>query len=55
MKIIKPSDWITPDKNMNGIGDVSPAFAHIGTAIQAATYPVAALFSGIGAIFTKNK
>lgn len=55
MKFIKPSEWVTPDKNMNGIGDVSPMYAHIGTAIQAATYPIAAVVSGIGAVFTRKK
>ena len=55
MKFIKPKAWITPDKNMNGIGDVSPAFAHIGTFIQAISYPIAAVVSGVGALVTKGK
>jgi len=55
MKFIKPSDWVTPDKNMNGIGDVSPMFAHIGTFFQAITYPIAATVSGVGALVTKGK
>jgi hypothetical protein len=55
MKFIKPKDWVTPSENMNGIGDVSPLFAHIGTLIQAVTYPVAAAISGIGAVVTKSR
>jgi hypothetical protein len=55
MRFIQPKDWVTPAKNMNGIGDVSPLFAHIGTLIQAVTYPIAAAISGVGAIATKNK
>ena len=55
MKFIKPKDWITPSKNMNGIGDVAPYLAHIGTALQAITYPVAALVSSVGAVVSKKK
>lgn len=55
MKFIKPKDWVTPSENMNGIGDAAPWMAHLGTLIQAATYPIAAAVSGIGAIVTKGK
>lgn len=55
MKFIKPSEWITPAQNMNSIGDVCPPLAHVRKAIQAVTYPVAALVSGIGALITKKK
>lgn len=54
MKFIKPKDWITPEQNRAGIGDVSPPLAALGTGIQAVTYPVAALVSGIGALFTRK-
>ena len=55
MKFIKPTDWITPNQNMNGIGDTAPYLAHLGTFLQAVTYPVAALVSGIGVVVTKGK
>jgi hypothetical protein len=53
MQFIKPGDWVTPTKNMSGIGDVSPVYAHIGTGMQVATYPIAATVSGIGALVTR--
>lgn len=55
MKFIKPKDWVTPQQNMNGIGDVAPYLAHVGTFFQAITYPVAAAISGVGSVVTGNK
>jgi hypothetical protein len=55
MKFIKPKDWVTPNQNMNGIGDSWPAGAYIGTFFQAITYPFAAVVSGIGAVVTRSK
>jgi hypothetical protein len=55
MKFIPPKEWITPEENMSGIGDVSPLFAHIGTALQFVSYPVVAAVTGVGAIVTRAR
>lgn len=54
MKFIRPKDWITPP-GQGAMDDCCPPLAFVGRLLQAATYPVAATVSGIGAAVTKNK
>lgn len=57
MKFIKPSQWITPKKNEydSPLADVYRGAGVGTTIIQAATYPIAAIVSGIGHILTGGK
>ncbi|HTV54144.1 MAG TPA: hypothetical protein VMI06_04435 [Terriglobia bacterium] len=54
MKFIKPSRWITPP-GQAACDDCCPPLAFLGRVIQAATYPVAAAVSGVGALATALK
>lgn len=54
MKFIKFSEWVTPP-GQAAMDDCCPPLAVVTRSVQTFTYPVVAVVSGIGSLFSKKK